>query len=248
MLNEPTMEKLKVLRLDAMARVWAEQQKSTDIAKLAFDERFGLLVDAECLFRENRRLGRLLKEAKLKIGEACVEDIDYPPRRELDKAVVRQLATCRWVQEHQNVTITGATGVGKTYVACALAQHACRRGYSAIYRRASRLFDELTMARADGSYARLLGKLARTDILVIDDWGLTPSRDTERQDLLEILEDRYGSRSTIMSSQIPRDKWHDYLGDATVADAILDRIIHNAHKLVLNGPSRRKGKGEATGN
>jgi len=248
MLNEPTMEKLKVLRLDAMARVWAEQQKSTDMAKLAFDERFGLLVDAECLFRENRRLGRLLKEAKLKIGEACVEDIDYPPRRELDKAVVRQLATCRWVQEHQNVTITGATGVGKTYVACALAQHACRRGYSAIYRRASRLFDELTMARADGSYARLLGKLARTDILVIDDWGLTPSRDTERQDLLEILEDRYGSRSTIMSSQIPRDKWHDYLGDATVADAILDRIIHNAHKVVLNGPSRRKGKGEATGN
>lgn len=248
MLNEPTMEKLKSLRLDAMAAGWAEQQKSTDVAKLAFDERFGLLVDAECLFRENRRLGRLLKEAKLKIGEACVEDIDYPPRRELDKAVVRQLATCRWVQEHQNVTVTGATGVGKTYVACALAQHACRRGYSAIYRRASRLFDELTMARADGSYARLLGKLARTDILVIDDWGLTPSRDTERQDLLEILEDRYGSRSTIMSSQIPRDKWHDYLGDATVADAILDRIIHNAHKVVLNGPSRRKGKGEATGN
>lgn len=248
MLNEPTMEKLKALRLDAMARVWAEQQKSTDMAKLAFDERFGLLVDAECLFRENRRLGRLLKEAKLKIGEACVEDIDYPPRRELDKAIVRQLATCRWVQEHQNVTVTGATGVGKTYVACALAQQACRRGFSAIYRRASRLFDELTMARADGSYARLLGKLARTDILVIDDWGLTPSRDTERQDLLEILEDRYGSRSTIMSSQIPRDKWHDYLGDATVADAILDRIIHNAHKLVLNGPSRRKGKEAATGN
>ncbi len=248
MLKEPTMEKLKALRLDAMAAGWAEQQKSTDMAKLAFDERFGLLVDAECLFRENRRLGRLLKEAKLKIGEACIEDIDYPARRELDKAVVRQLATCRWVQEHQNVTVTGATGVGKTYVACALAQQACRRGYSAIYRRASRLFDELTMARADGSYARLLGKLARTDILVIDDWGLTPSRDTERQDLLEILEDRYGSRSTIMSSQIPRDKWHDYLGDATVADAILDRIIHNAHKVVLNGPSRRKGKGEDTGN
>jgi len=247
MLNEPTMEKLKALRLDAMAAVWAEQQKSTDVARLAFDERFGLLVDAECLFRENRRLGRLLKEAKLKIAEACVEDIDYPPRRELDKAVIRQLATCRWVQEHQNVTVTGATGVGKTYVACALAQHACRRGYSAIYRRASRLFDELTMARADGSYARLLGKLARTDILVIDDWGLTPSRDAERQDLLEILEDRYGSRSTIMSSQIPRDKWHDYLGDATVADAILDRIIHNAHKVVLNGPSRRKGKEAATG-
>jgi DNA replication protein DnaC len=248
MLNEPTMEKLKALRLDAMASAWAEQQKSTDISKLTFDERLGLLVEAECLYRENRRLARLLKEAKLKIGQACIEDIDYTPKRELDKAVVRQLATCRWVQEHQNVTVTGATGVGKTYVACALAQHACRRGFTAMYRRASRLFDELTLARADGSYARLLAKLARTDILVIDDWALTPSRDAERQDLLEILEDRYGSRSTILTSQIPREKWHDYLGDATVADAILDRIIHNAHKLVLKGPSRRKGKEEATGN
>jgi len=248
MLNEPTIQKLKVLKLDAMAAAWAEQQKTADMAKLAFDERLGLLVDAECLFRENRRLGRLLKEAKLKIGQACVEDIDYPPKRELDKAIVRQLATCRWLHEHQNVTVTGPTGVGKTYVACALAQHACRRGFSAMYRRASRLFDELTLARADGSYVRLLGKLARTDVLVIDDWGLTACRDSERQDLLEILEDRYGSRSTIMTSQIPRDKWHEHLGDATVADAILDRIIHNAHKLVLKGPSRRKGKEEVTGN
>lgn len=248
MLNEPTLQKLKALKLDAMATAWLEQQKSTDMANLSFDERLGLLVDAECLFRENRRLARLLKEAKLKLGQACVEDIDYPPKRELDKAVVRQLATCRWVQEHQNVTVTGATGVGKTYVACALAQHACRRGYSALYRRASRLFDELTLARADGTYARLLGRLARTDILVIDDWGLTAPRDTERQDLLEILEDRYGSRSTIMTSQIPREKWHDHLGDATVADAILDRIIHNAHRLVLKGPSRRKGREDGTGN
>lgn len=240
MLNEPTMQKLKALRLDAMATAWAEQQKSAETSKLAFDERFGLLVDAESLFRENRRLMRLLKEAKLRIGQACVEDIDYAPKRELDKAVIRQLATCRWVQEHQNVTITGATGVGKTYVACALAQQACRRGYGAIYRRASRLFDELTLARADGSYARLLAKLARTDILVIDDWGLAPSRDVERQDLLEILEDRYGNRSTIMTSQIPREKWHEHLGDATVADAILDRVLHNAHRLVLKGPSRRK--------
>jgi DNA replication protein DnaC len=240
MLNEPTMDKLKALKLDAMALAWAEQQKSADIAKLAFDERLGLLVDAECVFRENRRLGRLLKEAKLKLGQACVEDIDYPPKRELDKAVVRQLATCRWVLEHQSITVTGPTGVGKTYVACALAQHACRRGFSAMYRRASRLFDELTLARADGSYARLLGKLARTDVLVIDDWGLTTSREAERHDLLEILEDRYGSRSTIMTSQIPREKWHDHLGDATVADAILDRILHNAHRIVINGPSRRK--------
>ena len=240
MLNEPTMDKLKALKLDAMAAAWAEQQKVADMGKLAFDERLGLLVDAECLFRENRRLGRLLKEAKLKLGQACIEDIDYPPKRELDKAVIRQLATCRWVHEHQSVTITGPTGVGKTYVACALAQHACRRGFSAMYRRASRLFDELTLARADGSYARLLSKLARTDVLVIDDWGLTASREAERQDLLEILEDRYGTRSTILTSQIPREKWHDHLGDATVADAILDRLIHNAHRIVINGPSRRK--------
>lgn len=240
MLNEPTMDKLKTLKLDAMAAAWTEQQKATDVAKLTFDERFGLLVDAECLFRENRRLGRLLKDAKLKLSQACVEGIDYPPKRELEKAVVRQLATCRWVQDHQNVILSGMAGVGKTYVGCAIAQQACRRGYSAIYRRASRLFDELTLARADGSYARVLGKLARTDVLVIDDWGLTPSRDAERHDLLEILEDRYGSRSTIMTSQIPPTKWHEHLNDATVADAILDRILHNAHKIALKGPSRRK--------
>jgi DNA replication protein DnaC len=240
MLNEPTIEKLKALRLDAMASAWSEQQKDAGATKLAFDERFGMLVDAESLFRENRRLARLLKEAKLKIGQACVEDIDYAPKRELDKAVIRQLATCRWVQEHQNVIITGMTGVGKTYVACALAQHACRRGFSAIYRRASRLFDELTLARADGSYARLLSRFARTDVVVIDDWGLAAAREQERHDLLEILEDRYGTRSTIMTSQIPASDWHDYLGDATVADAILDRVLHNAHRLVIKGPSRRK--------
>jgi DNA replication protein DnaC len=240
MLNEPTIEKLKALRLDAMALAWSEQQKDAGATKLAFDERFGLLVDAESLFRENRRLARLLKEAKLKIGQACVEDIDYAPKRELDKAVIRQLATCLWVQEHQNVIITGMTGVGKTYVACALAQHACRRGFSAIYRRSSRLFDELTLARADGSYARLLSRFARTDVVVIDDWGLAAAREQERHDLLEILEDRYGTRSTIMTSQIPANDWHDYLGDATVADAILDRVLHNAHRLVIKGPSRRK--------
>ncbi len=156
MLNEPTIEKLKALRLDALCAAWAEQQKNPEIGQLSFDERLGLLVDAEYLARENKRLGRLLKEAKLRLGQACVEDIDYSPKRELDKAVVRQLATCRWVHEHQNVIITGATGVGKTYVACALAQQACRRGFSAIYRRASRLFDELALARADGTYVRLL--------------------------------------------------------------------------------------------
>jgi DNA replication protein DnaC len=240
MLIEPTLDKLRALRLDAFAAAWTEQHKNPELTKLAFDERLGLLVDAECLARENKRLGRLLKEAKLRLSQASVEAIDYPVRRELDKAVVRQLASCRWVQEHQNVIVTGMTGTGKTFVACALAQQACRKGFSATYRRASRLFDELALARADGSYVRLLTKLARVDVLVIDDWGLSPAGEQERRDFFEILEDRYGNRSTIMTSQLPTKTWHAHLADQTLADAILDRILHNAHRLVLKGPSRRK--------
>lgn len=240
MLTEPTLTKLRALRLDAFATAWTDQQKTSDLAQLSFDERLGLLVDAECLARENKRLVRLLKEAKLRLGQACVEDIDYSPRRELDKAQVRQLASCRWVQEQQNVVITGPTGVGKTFVACALAQQACRKGFSALYRRASRLFDELTLARADGSYVRMLAKLARMDVLIIDDWGLTPVANQERCDFLEILEDRYGQRSTIMTSQLPPNTWYQHLADENLADAILDRILNNAHRLTLKGPSRRR--------
>jgi DNA replication protein DnaC len=240
MLIEPTLDKLRALRLDAFAAAWTEQHKNPEHEKLAFDERLGLLVDAECLARENKRLSRLLKEAKLRLSQASVEAIDYPVRRELDKAVVRQLASCRWVHEHQNVIVTGMTGTGKTFVACALAQQACRKGFSATYRRASRLFDELALARADGSYVRLLTKLARVDVLVIDDWGLSPAGEQERRDFFEILEDRYGNRSTIMTSQLPTKTWHAHLADQTLADAILDRILHNAHRLVLKGPSRRK--------
>jgi DNA replication protein DnaC len=239
MLIEPTLDKLRALRLDAFAAAWTEQHKNPELAELAFDERLGLLVDAECLAGENKRLGRLPKEAKLRLSQASVEAIDYPVRRELDKAVVRQLASCRWVQEHQNVIVTG-TGTGKTFVACVLAQQACRKGFSATYRRASRLFDELALARADGSYVRLLTKLARVDVLVIDDLGLTPAGEQERRDFFEILEDRYGNRSTIMTSQLPTKTWHAHLADQTLADAILDRILHNAHRLVLKGPSRRK--------
>ena len=246
MLNEPTLEKLKSMRLDAMAAAWLEQQKNPEVHKLGFDERLGFLVDAEWLHRENQRIERCLKEAKLKMGQACVEGIDYPARRELDRAVVRQLSTCRWVVEHQNIAITGMTGTGKTYLACALAQQACRKGYRALYRRASRLTDELTLARADGSYMRLLARLARIDVLVIDDWCHAPLRDQERRDLLEILDDRYGARSTIMTSQLPTTKWHDHIGDPTHADAICDRVLHNAHRIVLKGPSRRKGEGTST--
>ncbi|HEY4177476.1 MAG TPA: IS21-like element helper ATPase IstB [Kofleriaceae bacterium] len=227
------------MRLDAMAATWGEQSGKPDVHKLAFDERFGMLVDAEWLARENKRLASALRDAKLRSTSACIEDIDYPMKRELDKAQVRQLATCRWVAEHQNVLITGMTGTGKTYVACALAQQACRKGYRALYRRAARLFSELTLARADGSYARVLAKIARADVLVIDDFAMTPITDAERRDLFEVLDDRHGNRSTIISSQIPPKRYHDYIAEPTHADAICDRLVHSAHRLVLKGPSRR---------
>jgi DNA replication protein DnaC len=243
MLREPTMEKLQTMRLGAMAAAWTEQQRSADTVALTFDERFAMLVDAEWMMRENKKMSRALKEAKLRIAEASIEGIDYPPRRELDKAVVRQLRTCTWVEQHQVVLISGAAGTGKTYVSCALAQQACRKGFRAMYRRAPRLFDELRLARADGSYPRLLSRIARVDVLVIDDFAIAPVADSERRDLLEVLEDRYAMRATVISSQLPPDHWHAYLADPTVADAICDRVLHGAHRIALKGPSRRKDKG-----
>lgn len=240
MLTEPTIEKLRTLRLEGMATSYLEQQQTPDSAELSFDERFGLLVDAEYLTRENKRLATRLREARLKLSQACVEDIDYPAKRELEKAVIRQLANCRWIEEHQHVLITGLTGTGKTYLACALVNQACRRGYRALYYRASRLFDDLVLARATGTHARLLGKLARMDLLALDDWGLRAIGEQERHDWLEILEDRYGTRSTLVTSQLPPEKWHDPLGEPTLADAILDRLLHRAHRIALKGPSRRK--------
>jgi DNA replication protein DnaC len=242
MLTEPTLEKLKAMRLDAMAATWGEQKDKPEVHQLAFDERFGMLVDAEWLHRENKRTTVALRDAKLRLTSACVEDIDYPAHRELDRAQIRQLATCRWVVEHQNVLVTGATGTGKTYVACALTQQACRKGYRAIYRRAARLFSELVLARAEGTYARLLAKIARADVLVIDDFAMTPITDNERRDLFEVLDDRHGTRSTIISSQVPPKRFHDYINESTHADAICDRLIHGAHRLVLKGPSRRNPK------
>jgi len=240
MLNAPTVEKLHALKLGAMAAAWHDQHGQADLTALAFDERFGLLVEAEWRVRENKRLARALQEAQLKIPQACVEAIDYPARRELDKALVRQLATCRWVEEHQNLLVVGATGTGKTFVGCASAQQACRKGFHALYRRASRLFHELTLARADGSYLRLLTKLARVDVLLVDDWGLDAPAPQDRRDFLELLDDRHGARSTILTSQLPVAQWHDSIGDPTLADSICDRLLHNAHRIVLKGPSRRK--------
>jgi DNA replication protein DnaC len=244
MLIQPTADRLRALHLGAMAEAYLSQQQDPATAGLGFDERLGLLVDAEHLFRDNRQLTRRLKEAKLRIAQACLEEIDYPPRRELDRTVVRQLATGRWILEHHNVLITGMTGVGKTYLACALGQQACRQGYRTLYRRLPRLFQELALARADGSYPTALARLARVDCLIIDDWGLGHVTDVQRQDLLEVMEDRDAARSSIITSQLPRDQWHDYLGDPTVADAVLDRLIHNAYTITLKGPSRRKEKAE----
>jgi len=239
MLTQPTLEQLNELRLHALARAWQAQHQDPTIDDLGFDERLALLVDAEWTDRQNKRLARLLREAKLRIAGACLEDIAYTKERKLDRALLRQLATGRWIESHQNVVLTGATGVGKTYIACALAQQACRLGHRVLYRRAPRLFDELTLARADGTYAKLLARFARTEVFVLDDWGLAPAQDMERRDLLEIMEDRHGLRSTIWTSQLPVAKWHDHLGDPTIADALCDRLLHNAHRIVLQGHSRR---------
>ena len=202
------MERADARRRHAPQDAYLAQQQDPASGSLSFDERVGMLVDAEHLSRDNRKLTRRLKDAKLRIPQACLEDLDYAPRRELDRALIRQLAMGRWIAEHHNVLITGATGVGKTYVACALGQHACRQGYRTIYRRLPRFFQELALARADGSYTTLLARMARVDVLVLDDWGLAAVTDVQRQDLLEVMEDRDATRSTIITSQLPRDQWH----------------------------------------
>lgn len=240
MLNEPTIEKLKGMNLEGMYAAWLEQQSAALSSGLAFDERFAMLVDAEWTHRDNKRTGRSLKEAKLRYSQACIESIDYSAKRELDRAVVRQLASCRWVKEHQAILITGMTGTGKSWLACALAHQACKKGFRALYRRAPRFFDELRLARADGTYQRVLARLARIDVLILDDFAIAPITDIERRDLLEVLEDRHDTRSTIITSQLDPGHWHDYLADPTLADAICDRVLSRAHRLVLKGPSRRK--------
>jgi DNA replication protein DnaC len=243
MLNEPTMEKLYEMRLSAMAEAWTAQQKDATIGALSFDDRMALLVEAEHMARDNRRLRRLLKDAELRIPSACMEDVKATPTRGLDKAMVRQLGSCAWIGEHLNVLITGATGVGKSYLASALGQAACRKGLRVMCRRVPRLFDELALARVDGSYARVLSRLAKAELLILDDLGLGTPTESQRNDLLEVLEDRYGRASTVVTSQLEQKKWHEWIGAPTIADAILDRLVHNAYKLDLAGASGRKEKG-----
>ena len=240
MLTQHTLTQLKALKLDGMARAFDEQLALPAAASLAFEERFGLLVDCEITHRAGKRLTRLLKDAKLKDPRACLEDIDYRSGRGLDKHLFASLATGDWLRSAHNILICGATGCGKTWLACALGNHAARQGFSVCYVRASRLIEELRIAHGDGSFTRRLGQLARIDLLLIDDFGQTALEASNRSDLLELIDDRVNSRSTIITSQLPIERWHEYLNDPTLADAILDRIVHHSHKLKLKGESRRK--------
>jgi len=239
MLNQPTLDKLMALKLSGMAKAFQEQMGLPDITSLSFEERLGLLVDREITERDNRRLKTRLKAAKLRQA-ACIEDIDYRYPRGLDKSVILTLATCQWVKAHHNVLITGPTGVGKSYLACALAHKACREGYRALYLRVPRLFHDLALAKGDGRYGKMLASLAKVDLVVLDDWGLAPLTDEQRRDFLEIIEDRHGTGATLITSQLPIDHWHETIGDPTLADAILDRLVHNAYKINLKGDSMRK--------
>jgi len=241
MLNHPTIERLVSLKLTGMVRALQEQMHMPEIDSLGFEERLGLLVDRELTERENRRLKDRLSKAKLR-QNAAIEDIDYRHSRGLDRALFTRLASVTWISKHQNVLIIGPTGCGKTFLACALAHKACREGLSALYTRMPRLFHDLHIAKADGRYGRLLTGFARTDLLVFDDWGLSRLTDEQRHDLLEILEDRHALRSTIVASQLPVDTWHEMIGEPTLADAILDRLVHNAHKITLKGDSMRERK------
>jgi len=239
MLQEPTKDKLRTLRLHGMLKALQEQSGDEQYTALGFEERLGLLVDRELTEQENRRLTSRLRQAKLK-QDACVENIDFGIPRGLDKSVIKALISGQWIKDKLNVLITGPCGVGKSFIACALSHKACLIGYNALYVRAPRLFGDLALAKGDGRYPRLMRSLTKTQLLVIDDWGLAILTDSERRDLLEILEDRHNVGSTIVTSQLPVKHWHEVIGNATLADAILDRLVHNAYTVDLKGESLRK--------
>ncbi|OSM04782.1 IS21-like element helper ATPase IstB [Magnetofaba australis] len=244
MLNHPTIDKLKSMRLNGMATALIEQNQSSTADELSFEERLGLLVDYEWTSRENSRLKNRLKKAKLRHA-ATFEDIDFQHPRGLDRSVVSRLGSSQWIKSGDNLLIIGPTGIGKSWLACALAHKACFNGLTALYLRVPRLFQDLAVARGDGRFDKVLASLAKTDLLVLDDWGLNAFEPNHRRDLLEILEERHGRRSTIVTSQLPVDHWHEIIGEPTIADAILDRLVHNAHRINLNGESLRKTRPRA---
>jgi len=242
MIDEQTIQKLLTMRLRVMAEVFQQMLAEAPGNELSFAEKVGMMVDREWTERENRKLARLLRAAKLSV-DACLEEVYCSPERGLSRAVIRELTTCKWIENKQNIIVIGKTGVGKSFVAAALAQAACRNGYKALCTRVPRLVHELSIARADGSYTLTLQKLARLDVLVLDDFLIAPLKDVERRDLLEVLEDRYGKCSTVITSQVPTKQWHQALVDPTIADAICDRTVHNAHAFALRGPSIREKRG-----
>ncbi|WP_172332754.1 IS21-like element helper ATPase IstB [Mangrovicoccus sp. HB161399] len=243
MLDHPTHSQLRELRLDGMADAFAELQSRDDIGDLSHAEWLGLLIDREAASRSTKKFRSRMRAAKLRHVGACIEDVDFRTPRKLDRSLFQELASGRWIGQKQNLLITGPCGVGKTWLACALGQGACRGGKSVLYHRLPRLFAELELAHGDGRFPRLFRQLVRTDVLILDDWG--PDRLTagQRRDLMEIVEDRYGTGSTVITSQLPVEAWHDVVDEPTFADAILDRLVHNAHRLALDGPSLRKTRG-----
>jgi DNA replication protein DnaC len=242
MLSQQTLDKMNAMKLTGLADAFQQQLGSGEHARLGFEERLGLLVDAEWTAREQRKLKRRLRSAKLRYP-ASLEDVDFKHPRGLNRQQVLSLGNGDWIQSHHNLLITGPTGIGKSYLACAFVERACRRGYTAAYLRLPRLLHQLAVARGDGSYPRLLGRLARLDLLAIDDWLLAPLRDGERRDLIEVIEDRSETASTLIASQLPTKEWHAGIGDPNLADAMCDRLLHNAHRIELKGPTIRHTNG-----
>jgi DNA replication protein DnaC len=244
MLNNQTKDKLAQMNLTGMIQALKQQEDMPELSKLSFEERLGLLVDAEYTERESTALTKRLAAAKLR-QSACVEDIDFRESCGLDRRLVAQLATCDWIKEGLNVLITGKTGVGKTYLACALAHKACRAGMTSLYMRTPRFFQELTVARLGKGYERLLARLAKINLLILDDFGLVPVSEEQSRDLLEVTDDRCSKGSLIIAAQLPVDHWHQTFANKTLADAILDRVVHQSYRLALSGESRRKPKGKS---